>query len=260
MRYPWIALALVAFLGTRADASNVLVLSSGSNTLDTDVVNVLTGFGHSVSLGPEYTAFDNTVDLTGVDAIYFQNNANWTAGDIPLSGQNALLSYVNGGGGLVTSEWVLWNNAASGRFATLATAFPSVSTASFNASSTATFAVNTVDPVVSAGLGSSFTFNLDSFSGTETNVSLVKAGATVFYDSTTSGALGLVGWDYGAGRVLNFSTVNGSAQVLDPNFGRLLSNSLTWASANAVVAPEPGTFALAGLGLIGLALSRRRRS
>jgi hypothetical protein len=225
----WILGSLLAITG-QALAENVYVMSSGNLTIDNAVVATLQAYGHNVTLGVEYHQFDGSQSLAGIDVVYLQANANWAVGDMPAAGQTALLNFINSGGGLVTCEWVIWL-AAINRFAILRPAFPVMPTTSYNYNATATFVQVTPDPILNAGLPTSFSFD----SGGETNLNTAMPGATVFYNSTVGGTrLGLVGWNYSNGRVLTFSTTNElPSQLSDSNFGRLFANAMRWAAAGA---------------------------
>ncbi len=215
-----------------ARAENIYVMSSGNAATDNAVVATLQAYGHNVTLGVQYTQFDGSQSLAGIDVVYLQANYNWAAGDMPTAGQTALLNFINNGGGLVTCEWVIYLTAG-GRFATLNPAFPVVPTSSYNSNSTATFVQVTPDPILNAGLPTSSSFPLNNYAGTESNFGSVRTGAIVFYDSTVGTPhRGLVGWDYGNGRVLMFSTTNGPSQLADSNFGRLFSNAMRWAATS----------------------------
>lgn len=259
------SLCLLLSLPRPAQAQvNVYLMSSGNAAADTQVVNTLTGFGHTVTLGVQYPAFDGTQSLVGFDTVYLQTNYNWTSGNMPAAGQTALVNYVNSGGGLVTSEWYLWKIPSQGSFAILDTITPATPTGAFDSLGTATFAQSVADPVLNAGLPGSFSVPLESISGTRTSVTSTRPGATTFY-TQDGGFLAVVGGQFGTGRVLNFNTVNAQIQVADPEFARLLSNSMNWtASANLVSAatPEPATVALLAVGLLpilgALAIHRTR--
>lgn len=251
---------LLGVVGTvsASQAISVYVTTSGSTSLDNLVVTKLTGFGHTVTLGTAWHSITASTPLSNFDAVYFQANHNWTAAMSEAS-QQAVVDYVQAGGGLVTSEWTIYNigvrGTSSNGLQVLGAAMPSTYGNSWHTPAQQTYTRNAVDPTVGAGLPSSFTFGVQSISGGETLL-LPKSGATRFFNTgyTVSGVTGagLVGWGYGAGRVLNFSTVNGDQQWNDPNFSRLVSNSLVYAAV-----PEPATM---GAMLIGLAaLARRRR-
>ena len=110
--------------------------------------------------------------------------------------------------------------------------FPAMANANFTGTLTATYTQSAIDPVINAGLPAQFTFPVDSYAGTETLL-LPKPGATSFYTTNqfaaSPGASGVIGWEYGAGRVVNISTTCGPNQVGDPNFAKLLGNLMTWA-------------------------------
>ena len=43
---------------------------------------------------------------------------------------------------------------------------------------------------------------------------------------------GVIGWNYGSGRVLSLSTLAGQMELGDPNYGRLFGNGVTGTKAN----------------------------
>jgi hypothetical protein len=242
---------------------NVYITSSENAVADTALMNRLTSFGHTVTLGAPWHQLNGTQSLAGIQTVYLQYNYNWSGAALQAAGETALINFVNSGGGLVTTEWLLW---AGGGGPDLNPIHPSVPTGSFNSDASVTFGQVTPNPVLNAGLPASFDTALDNIAGTRTNIDAVRPGATIFYSANgASGNFhGLTGWNVGAGRVLNFTTVNGLDQVADPNFGRLLSNSLNFAAGPgaSAAAPEPGALALllVPLGIVARHRCRNRRS
>lgn len=249
---PVIATVCSLVAATSTQAGTVMVLSSANAPQDLKILTVLAAAGHTVTLGPTAQLFDSGVSLVGIQAVVLQMNYNGSSGDMQGSGQTHLLSFVNSGGGLMTTEWTLWDTGWSGQFSTLEAAFPVVPTTAWRGDTTVTYSILTPDPVLDAGVPSSFAFTADSIGGTETYFS-PRVGATRFFDSDYGD--GVIGWQYGAGRVISFSTLVGITSLNDANYARLVGNAATWATV-----PEAQNFALVlGLGCMALALERRTR-
>ncbi|MDF1808065.1 MAG: GC-type dockerin domain-anchored protein [Phycisphaerales bacterium] len=225
------ALATLIAASTHAQADHVLIVSAGSTTTDSAMVDALISQGHTAEIGPNYWEFDAAFDLSTFDVVYIQGNGNWTQSDIPIDAQSELLDFAQAGGGIIFSEWVVWMVQARGVLQVLAASMPIEPSASFRTSPTISMTLNTSDPIVSAGLPANFTMPVTSFSGTETFLA-PRENATVFFDSDfslggeTSGAV--VGWDICGGRVVNLSTTVGVDQINDPNFRILIGNLVTW--------------------------------
>lgn len=242
-------LALCA-LPRGAFAVVVLILSSGDSAIDTAAQNVFTSAGHTVSVGPQYTAFTGT-ELAGAQAVLFLANANWNAGDMPAAGQSALVNFVNAGGGLVTGEWVNWK-IGSGGLTTLGPIMPVTVSTQWSGGSAITYTEAVADAVLGAGLPISFTFPGDNFAGVESFFT-AKPGAVAYYTTSGgAGGAGVVAWAQGNGRVLQLSTTIGPGQLGTTDYARLLTNSVEFVSV-----PEPSTGVLLGLGALLLGLRRR---
>ena len=222
------ALAAAATAQTR-----VLVLSSEEPTLDNLVVATLEAQGLTATLGPSYALFTSSYNLDNTDVVYLQANFNWTSGPMPTDGQQHLLSFVQGGGGLVTCEWVQYYVFFS-NFTLLEPAMPVNSDGTYHTTVSTTFNLVTSDPVMTAGVSANIPLNLTSFAGTEVEL-VAKPGATTFFttNSWSPEPVGLAGWDYGSGRAVSFSTVNGNAQFDSPDFARLFGNAMKWADGGA---------------------------
>jgi hypothetical protein len=183
---------LLALVPRPALAFVVLILSSGNAGLDSSAQAVFTNAGHSVTVGPQYTTFTGA-ELAGVNAVLFLANANWSAGDMPLAGQTALVNFVSGGGGLITGEWVNWK-VGVGSLTTLGPILPVAVSSQWTGGSSITYTQVTPDATLSAGLPTSFSFVGDNFAGVE-SVFAAKSGATVYYSSSGgAGGAGVVGW------------------------------------------------------------------
>jgi hypothetical protein len=223
---------LCACLAAAAGADNIYVISSGDPITDNAAVTALTTRGHTATLGVTYDLFDGSVNLAPYQTVYLQNNFNWSGvGFMPSAGQQQLVTWVNAGGRLVTSEWVTYYSAPRGRFGELEPILPGIQTFTYGSTLATTYAVVTPDPAINAGLPSSFSFNLYSYAGTETFAD-PKAGARVYYSTANSPtAFGLAGWPVGSGLVYSFGSTCGPDQLADPNFGRLFSNVMGAAGA-----------------------------
>lgn len=245
----------IALLPLCGVAQTVLLLSTGSTTLDTQTRSLLQDAGYSVTLGSPYTTFA-PAELTGIDVVLLLPNANWNAGDMPLASQTALASFVQNGGGLVTSEWTNWK-VGNGGFALLSPLLPGTATSQYTSASTLLYTRLIGDATLDAGLPTSFGFATDDYDGVESQFA-AKTGATIYFTSLGGGSIlgvGVVGWTSGSGRVLQFSTTGGANEFADANYSRLFTNSVAWTAQSV---PEPSVLALLGAGGLLLAWRRRR--
>jgi hypothetical protein len=183
---------------------------------------------------------------------------------MPAAGQAELLSYVNGGGGLVTSEWTIWKTAEQADFGTLSAALPVIPNTAYSNGVLFTYSVVTPNATLNSGVPSSFSFTADPIAGTSTQFA-AKPGATTYYTSNldfVGGSQGLIGWGYGAGHVISFSTVAGPGELGDPNYGQLFGNAVAWSTGATGAVPEPSSLALGSIAAAagtGLVLVHRRR-
>jgi hypothetical protein len=208
--------------------ADVLVLSSLDPTTDTAIVEKLESLGHTVVVGPMAQDMDGSMDLSPYDAIVMQMSYNWGYGDMPDAAQAQLLAWVDAGGGLVTGEWLSYNVWLD-YYQTIEPMLPFAATGVYDNLTSDTYTKSTDEPLINAGLPDSFDFPLVSYDGGTEGQLISKQGVTVFYDSGNLEG-GLIGWDYGDGRVLSFSGTLGPDQVSDADFGLLLSNSVEWAA------------------------------
>jgi hypothetical protein len=251
---PFVApLLLVTVCSYRATAGSVFLFSTGDASLDALTKRALEGYGHTVDLGPQYVSFNGSRSLEGYSTVLLVPSVNWFSGDMPVAGQIALKNFVTTGGGLVTGEWLVWKNAAERDFQTLFPAIPVISNSAYRSSFRATYTSLVDDQILNRGVPGQFTFRADDIDGGSETLFRAKAGATAFYGSDYGvGGQGLIGWDYGEGRVLSFSTVLGPLELQDSAYSRLLSNAVDWSASGPGAVPEPSAVVLFGLGALGV--------
>jgi hypothetical protein len=225
-----LAVGVVGVVSPAALGVHVYMMSSGDAATDNAAMVALTSRGHTVTLGVTYYTFDGSVSLTGVDTVYMQANFDWASGPMPAAGQQQLVAWVDGGGRLVTCEWVMYDSGAY--FDGLTSILPSTYTA-FTTTASTTMTQSLRNNTISPGVAASFSVPLDNYAGTE-SITVPKDGAHTYYTTNAGGivtsAPALVGWHVGGaggGYVYTFTSTCGPNQVADPNFGRLLSNTMS---------------------------------
>lgn len=206
----------------------VYVLSGGDAQTDSVVVNAFDAIGHEVTLGVASHEWDGSQqNLAGFDAVVLLNNHNWNAGRMPAAGQDSLVSFVEDGGALVASEWVMYNTRV-GRYPELAPVWAADYTGFVSGSETS-YSRETPNPLLDGGVDASFALDKNNLAGSEATI-VPKSGATAFYSSSDTGQAGLIGWDYEGGRVMNFSTLVTHQEMQNDSYRALLTNSVAWAS------------------------------
>jgi len=249
-----------AFALSNVNAADVYVFSTGNAAVDSAYAAALTGQGHTPTIGVQWNAFDGTINLAPYDAVFMNHSANWGGSNqqVSVAGQQQLVNFVNAGGGLITTEWIIYNNGTSAgtTYATLLPILPATYGNNWNSIAQTTFSQVTPDPIINAGLPASFLVDNDNFAGRETALR-ARPSATVFYQSSnlSSSTLvnaGLSGWQVGDGRVISISNMPGLTSLNNDNYERLIGNAVTWVSI-----PSPS--AMAVLSLAGVLAGRRRR-
>lgn len=237
--------------------ANVLIFSSGDPHKDSELGELIAGYGHKVILGVEFPKYTGG-GLTGVDVVLLQAGQDWSDKDMPSSGQRELLDFVASGGGLITTRPVLWNMGEGSEFAALRSAFPAVPENVTSSGNSISYAQNSLDSVLNAGLPAYFSFETGSRNASETHFA-PRPGATVFFESgqqDSNKAAGVIGWNYGAGRVLSLSALLDEVAIKDANCSRLLHNSIVWTTP----IPEPSAGLMAVLVTVAVGMRRRRKS
>jgi hypothetical protein len=216
-------------------ATRIYVFSGGNLTQDLRIKEILEGLGHQVDLGVKFYQFDGTLNLTAYKVLILLASTDFDIADMPLAGQNALLNLISSGRRLITGEWTIYTTSKNNYLQTLMTAFPADSDGTYSSTSPITYMAKHPDPVLNFNVPSSFSFAVTNLSGTEARI-WTKSGAQTFYDSLNLDA-GLVGWKYGAGSVLNFSTPMGPAELDNSNYRQLLINAISWTGPRSTVSP-----------------------
>jgi hypothetical protein len=124
---------------------------------------------------------------------------------------------------------------------------------------------------MNAGLPATFSFTAGG--GDTEHMLTPKPGATGFFatnqwTATFGGegvGYGIVGWNYGSGRVLSLSTFSDSVALSNATYDQMLANSFNWVTQTPptaeVPAPEPTgltVFTAAGVGILIASRSGQR--
>jgi hypothetical protein len=273
---------------SRSFGSKILLITGGDTSNDAALTSVLQSAGNTVTLGPTYSSFTGT-GLSGYNAVVLIPNGDsweWSNAPMPQSGQQALVNYVNSGGGLVTSNQVLQMELANRpTYDTLSQVNPAVFTGTDGGINAITFTSQSKDPVITAGLPATFTFNGAPPPGGSIGVEsflipAFKGNPTAFYTTNQwdgppavqmagQPPAALIGGQFGHGWVINMSTPSENTMLSDPNYDRLLTNSVNWVVNGAPGGPSPNpvpepsslaVFTFIAIGLIYCTRSRRDRS
>ena len=226
---------LTVFLGwfgfSPAQASTVYVLLGGNASSDASVIDALSAGGHVVTAGVQTAVWDGTqANLNDYDVVVVLDNFNYIT-VIPVAGRTALVDYVSGGGGIVTSEWLNYLTSCNPYYPEFAGIMP-VLCRSYNYGTSTTYGQVQPDSIIDEGLPSSFDVNLRDLTGTESGL-IAKDGAMIFFDSSNGGgrpgSVGVAGWDVPGGRVISFSTLVTDTELASAEYQQLLSNAAKWA-------------------------------
>lgn len=162
---------------------SILLMSSGNNAQDLKLKNQLATLTNKTINTKVLSSFNNSDNiLETIDVVVLQNNYNWNSQTLNDSAQTALKTFVVKGGGLLTTEWALWN-MAQGLLKILKDVVPVVPTSAYTTKSPVRYIKNINDSILNSGVSSDFSFLSQNIAGTETAIVEAKAGAIIFYHS-----------------------------------------------------------------------------
>jgi len=246
-------------------AQSVYVLTGGNSSTDQMVANSLRAAGFNVTIGVQTPSWNATqANLSSYDSLVMLNNINWR-GKMATEGAASIRDYISAGGGLITGEWMAYN----AQYNSIIADFMPADYAGFlgDDSLDTDFTNVEVDSTLSEGLSGKFKVKKGSAEGTESKLR-AKANAKVFYSSSASGGAGLVGWNYGQGKVLAFSSILTGDEIDNNDLKKLISNAGKWTArqkqgdggGGTAVTPEGSSLALFACGILpfGLLWARRR--
>lgn len=270
-----LALTILFLTASNAFGSKILLIGGDDASNTSMMASVLEAQGNTVTTAPAYTAFTGS-GLSAYNAVFLlPNGAYYNGVDMPDSGQQALVDYVKNGGGLVTSEAVgdmIQGPGGVHMLQKLAQALPFTGLFHNTANSPVILGQITNDPIMNDQLPSQLVLHPQGYN-TEIGYT-PKWGATAFFDTNqwtaTFGGYGVmagvVGWNFGSGRVLSLSMFSDSALLADPNYDRLVGNSVRWATDTTAArapgstnVPEPSSLLVLGAAGVAFAAASRSR-
>ncbi|HEY2012339.1 MAG TPA: hypothetical protein VGH38_02510 [Bryobacteraceae bacterium] len=221
---------ILFFLAEPVWPANVLVLQSGDAATDSQVQKLLQDRGHTVTMGPNSADFTGKqVSLSSFDVTLILAHAAVYAPGLTPDGQAAMVSYLYGGGRVITTEPINESIANSG--SALRLLLPAQRDDNTNTPGSTTFAQSEPDALLNDGVSASFALNLSVFGYLE-----AFPDAHVYY-TTRLGYPGVIGRILAGGaRILSFATPASVLELQNNDYRQLLGNAINWAT---VPAPAP---------------------
>ena len=162
---------------------SILLMGSGNTIQDNALKNQLATLTNKPITIVVLSSFNNSNNiLNNTDVVILQNNYNWNSATLSNDAQTSLKEFVAQGGGLLTTEWVIYN-MAKGLLKILNDVVPVVPTSVYTTKSPIRYIKNINDSVLNAGISDDFTFLSENIAGTETAITQAKNGAIIFYHS-----------------------------------------------------------------------------
>ncbi len=159
--------------------------NSAEDSLLRDCLNGITDSSNVTVLNKTFYNYDGS-NLVDTDLFILTANYNWNASgssnDLSNSVQQNLIDFVSNGGGLLTSEWIMWHSAQRNKLNNLKTVFPINPTAPWVGRTILFFSKVTEDKVVSAGLPNTWSWSPANVDGVETYFTEIKPNAIIFYN------------------------------------------------------------------------------
>ncbi|MFN8543621.1 MAG: hypothetical protein U0807_05380 [Candidatus Binatia bacterium] len=220
---------LVLARGEAVAGTSVLLIWDVNNTNTQALKSALETAGMTVTLSAtSQTLWDGTnPSPTGFDAIIHLNGTTFGAG-MPVSGQNALVSFVQGGGGYLGGEWNAYDLSLGLRtpmrdlilFDHIQSLFGSFTLTKVPAQASHPVVVN---------VPTAFSISGGANRGL-LHVFATSPGTVLMTDNLGSDAVAVR--DFGLGRIVNYhhaGNYNGAALLSDGNVQRLFIDGVTWA-------------------------------
>lgn len=167
--------------------------TTGSSSADTDLLSKLptkikiqNGNDVSVDLKISYEIIGSAspiskLTLSDIDVVILNQGYNWSSRQFTEAEQLALKYYVNDGGGLITSEWVLWN-AYYGKFNHLKEVFAAEPNRYYKTEKEVRYYQYIQDSIINNNVEKDFKFGPTNVAGgTETTLDSFKSKAQIFY-------------------------------------------------------------------------------
>lgn len=211
-----------------ASAGNILLIDDGGSA--SDITPILTNAGYTVTTVSDDANYDGTnPSPDGFSAVILTDGVSYD-GDMPVSGQDALVNYVNNGGGLLFTEWIAYEYS-SGRYTNFGSLISIPRTNGTEGPDT--YTVIQSHPITD-GLPSSFSFSSGS------NVGTAISGTVLITGNACGPAV--VANAVGNGRVVQYAMAanyNGFTPFLDQYVQQLLLNTVNWISSGSWLSAEP---------------------
>lgn len=199
---------------------SVLILKDAATEGDFNTILTDAGMDVTVSTVYEYQWNGTNPSPNDFDVVILLDGNTYGAG-MPIAGQEALVNFVNAGGGLIMTEWIAYEAGNHTAMKDLILYEPS----QWNyAEGEETFTVAQEHPVT---LGLPPSFSVPYHAG---NPGGVKPDATVLISGSMLPSAVAVK-QYGAGRVVEFAVAGnytGSPFISSPDMQKLLINSVNW--------------------------------
>lgn len=233
-----LSLALFYLLSSESVlAINAYVLAADEASGNT-IVDSLTVFQIDAQLGVSPSVWDGSqIDLEEIDVVILLSRDEDTP-LMPTTGQQAIIDFVNNGGGLITGGLAGTRIRKYDDYELLQSLFPFIAWATVSGNG-ARYFVETSNGTLQQDLVADVVFQF-----AEPGIELYEEleGSIVYYRHQTPGLdsnqAGLVGWEYGEGQVLSFNTKFLPFELENSlDLTTLLRNAVTFA-ANEITEEE----------------------